>query len=151
MNTAPQDNRDVVTLVIQHKARAESLAAYEAWLKRTVSAARRQPGHLDVNVIRPDEGGLHFTTVVRFADAGLLQAWVNSAERQALVNEVLPLLDGGDQTEHQNDDALHRAENKRRLCLYNRAGQSRNVDSKSSEKLCVIGKLLFQLANLRPA
>jgi len=103
MNTAPQDNRNVVTLVIQHKVRATSLAAYEAWLKRTVSAARRQPGHLDVNVIRPDDGGLHFTTVVRFADASLLQAWVNSAERQALVNEVLPLLEGGDHTQVHDD------------------------------------------------
>lgn len=103
MNTAFQDNRNVVTLVIQHKARAESLSEYEAWLKRTVSAARRQPGHLDVNVIRPDVGGLHFTTVVRFADASQLQAWVNSQERQALVDEVLPLLDGGDHTQVHED------------------------------------------------
>jgi antibiotic biosynthesis monooxygenase (ABM) superfamily enzyme len=103
MNTAFQDNRNVVTLVIQHKARAESLSEYEAWLKRTVSAARRQPGHLDVSVIRPDAGGLHFTTVVRFADASQLQAWVNSQERQALVDEVLPLLDGGDHTQVHED------------------------------------------------
>ena len=103
MNTAPQDNRNVVTLVIQHKARPDSQANYEQWLKRTVSAARRQPGHLDANVIRPDDGGLHYTTVVRFADAGLLKAWVNSPERQALVNEVLPLIEGGDHTEVHND------------------------------------------------
>ena len=103
MNTAIQDNRNVVTLVIQHKARGESLALYEAWLKRAVSVARLQPGHLDVNVIRPDNGGRQFTTVVRFADAGLLQAWVNSAERQALVAEVLPLLEDGDHTQVHND------------------------------------------------
>jgi len=103
MNTATQDNRNVVTLVIQHKARAESLSRYEAWLKRAVCAARLQPGHLDVNVIRPDDGGRHFTTVVRFADAGLLQAWVNSAERQALVSEVLPLLEDGDHTQVHED------------------------------------------------
>lgn len=103
MNTAFHDDRNVVTLVIQHKVRANSLAGYEAWLKRTVSTARRQPGHLDVNVIRPDDGGRHFTTVVRFADASLLQAWVNSDERQALVNEVLPLLEGGDHTQVHDD------------------------------------------------
>lgn len=103
MNTATQDNRNVVTLVIQHKARSESLPHYEAWLKRAVSTARKQPGHLDVNVIRPDADGRHFTTVVRFADAGLLQAWVNSAERQALVNEVLPMLEDGDNTQVHND------------------------------------------------
>jgi antibiotic biosynthesis monooxygenase (ABM) superfamily enzyme len=54
-------------------------------------------------VIRPDDGGRQFTTVVRFADASLLQAWVNSAERQALVSEVLPLLEGGDQTQVHDD------------------------------------------------
>lgn len=98
MNTSTQDNRNVVTLVIQHKARADSLAHYEAWLKRAVTTARQQPGHLDVNVIRPDGGGRHFTTVVRFADVELLQAWVNSAERKAMIEEVLPLLEDGDQT-----------------------------------------------------
>ena len=103
MNTATEANRNVVTLVVQHKVRAQSLSDYEAWLKRTVSAARHQPGHLDVNVIRPDEGGCHFTTVVRFADASLLQAWVNSAERQALVEQVLPLLEDGDHTQVHDD------------------------------------------------
>ncbi|MDF9618978.1 antibiotic biosynthesis monooxygenase [Pseudomonas entomophila] len=103
MNTATEGNRNVVTLVIQHKVRAQALAHYETWLKRAVTTARRQPGHLDVNVIRPDDGGRHFTTVVRFADAGLLQAWVNSAERQALISEVLPLLEDGDQTQVHDD------------------------------------------------
>jgi len=103
MNTATQNNSNVVTLVIQHKVRAESLAHYEAWLKRAVHAARRQPGHLGVNVIRPDEGGRHFTTVVRFCESTQLQAWVNSAERQAMVDEVMPLLEGGDHTEVHDD------------------------------------------------
>ncbi|CAG8864678.1 hypothetical protein PS627_01151 [Pseudomonas fluorescens] len=57
MNTTPQDNRNVVTLVIQHKVRPQALGEYEQWIKRTVHAARHQPGHLDVNVIRPDDGG----------------------------------------------------------------------------------------------
>lgn len=103
MNTTAQDNRNVVTLVIQHQVRAASLTEYEVWLKHAVATARRQAGHLDVNVIRPDEGGLHFTTVVRFANADLLQAWVNSAERQAMVREVLPLLEGGDSPQVHED------------------------------------------------
>ncbi|QXH56743.1 antibiotic biosynthesis monooxygenase [Pseudomonas maumuensis] len=93
----------VVTLVIQHKVRAEALARYETWLRHTVGVARRQPGHLDVNVIRPDDGGRQFTTVVRFAEASQLQAWVDSTERQALVAEVLPLLEEGDQTQVHDD------------------------------------------------
>lgn len=103
MNTATPDNRNVVTLVIQHKARTDSLALYEAWLKRAVATARQQPGHLDVNVIRPQGGGSHFTTVVRFANTDLLQAWINSAQRQAMVREVLPLLEDGDQTQVHDD------------------------------------------------
>lgn len=103
MNTATQDNRNVVTLVIQHKARTDSLALYEAWLKRAVATARQQPGHLDVNVIRPHGSGGHFTTVVRFATTDTLQAWINSAERQAMVSEVLPLLEEGDQTQVHDD------------------------------------------------
>ncbi|QXI38638.1 antibiotic biosynthesis monooxygenase [Pseudomonas xantholysinigenes] len=93
----------VVTLVIQHKVRAEALARYETWLRHTVGVARRQPGHLDVNVIRPDDGGRQFTTVVRFAEASQLQAWVDSAERQALVADVLPLLEEGDQPQVHDD------------------------------------------------
>ena len=103
MNTALQDHRNVVTLVIHHKARPAALAEYEQWLKRTVSAARLRPGHLDANVIRPDDGGLHFTTVVRFSDSSSLQAWIDSDERQALVNEVLQLIEGGDNTQVNND------------------------------------------------
>ncbi|WP_332770995.1 antibiotic biosynthesis monooxygenase [Pseudomonas sp. ESBL1] len=97
------NNRTVVTLVIQNKVRTDALARYEAWLRHTVSVARQQPGHLDVNVIRPDDGGRQFTTVVRFAEADQLQAWVDSPERQALINEVLPLLEEGDQTQVHDD------------------------------------------------
>ena len=97
------NNSTVVTLVIQHKVRTEALARYEAWLRHTVGVARQQPGHLDVNVIRPDDGGRQFTTIVRFAEAGQLQAWVDSVERQALVAEVLPLLEEGDQTQVHDD------------------------------------------------
>lgn len=97
------NNRTVVTLVIQHKVRTDALARYETWLRHTVGVARQQPGHLDVNVIRPDDGGRQFTTVVRFAEAGQLQAWVDSAERQALIDQVLPLLEEGDQTQVHDD------------------------------------------------
>ena len=54
-------------------------------------------------MIRPHGGGNHFTTVVRFASTELLQAWINSAERQAMVSEVLPLLENGDQTQVHDD------------------------------------------------
>lgn len=60
---------NVVTLVIQHKVRPGRAPAYEAWLKRAVSAAEQQNGHLGVNVIRSDGQNDTFTTVLRFAES----------------------------------------------------------------------------------
>lgn len=92
----PVEPNNVVTLVIDHKVRPGEQLRYETWLKRTVTAARRQPGHLGVNVIRPAGDSPVFTSVLRFASAQQLHTWIESAERQALVEEVLPLLEGGD-------------------------------------------------------
>lgn len=88
----------IVTLVIDHKVRAGQRDAYEAWLKRTVAAAREQEGHLGVNVIRPEGEASVFTIVIRFAAADQLDAWINSDRRHKLVDEVLPLLEEGDKT-----------------------------------------------------
>ncbi|WEJ74851.1 antibiotic biosynthesis monooxygenase [Pseudomonas sp. PSE14] len=103
MSTNAIDLNSVVTLVIQHKVRGESLPEYEAWLRRTVKAAQRWPGHLGVNVIRPDGCDSLFTTVVRFARADQLQAWIDSTERAALIGEVQALLEEGDHPLIQND------------------------------------------------
>jgi len=92
----PTGPNSVVTLVINHKVRPGQQQAYEAWLKRTVKAARGQPGHLGVNVIRPTGDTQVFTSVLRFASAEQLQSWIDSAERRALVEEALPLLEDGD-------------------------------------------------------
>ena len=96
-------NNDVVTLVIQHRVRPGQLAAYEAWLKRAVAAAEQQSGHLGVNVIRADEQSDTFTTVLRFAQGWQLDEWINSDRRRLLVEEVLPLLEGGDDTQVRSD------------------------------------------------
>ncbi|WP_044872522.1 antibiotic biosynthesis monooxygenase [Pseudomonas sp. LFM046] len=103
MSTDAIDLNNVVTLVIQHKVRGESLPQYEAWLRRAVKAARRWPGHLGVNVIRPDGCGVLFTTVVRFAQSAQLQAWIDSPDRAALIEEVQPLLEEGDHPLIHND------------------------------------------------
>jgi hypothetical protein len=90
------DLNNVVTLVIHHKVKLANVPQYEGWLKRAVQAAKEQPGHLGVNVIRPDADEGMYTTVVRFADIRQLQAWIASERRHALVEEVLPLLEEGD-------------------------------------------------------
>lgn len=102
MTTTPSS--DIVTLVIQHKVRPGRLQTYEAWLKRAVAAAQQQSGHLGVNVIRSDGQSDTFTTVLRFAEAWQLDEWIASDRRRLLIEEVLPLLEGGDQTEVCRDN-----------------------------------------------
>lgn len=78
-----------VTLLVRHRIQRDQLDAYEGWLRRTTRAASTYPGHLGVDVLRDDAW---FTSVLRFASAGELQAWLDSAERGALIAEVTPLL-----------------------------------------------------------
>ena len=92
----PIDLNNVVTLVIHHKVRQGEVQRYEAWLRRAVTAAKEQPGHLGVNVIRPDGEERMFTTIVRFAQAQQLQSWMDSTRRAELIEEVSPLLEEGD-------------------------------------------------------
>lgn len=91
---------EVVTLVVRHRIKAGHEAAYETWLRRTVSTAAQRPGHLGVDVMRGHEGGLHtFTSVLRYSSVDALQAWLDSAERRQLVSEAEAMLADGDQVE----------------------------------------------------
>lgn len=94
---APLD--EVVTLVVKHRIKSGQELRYEAWLKRTVAAAKGFAGHMGVDVIAGREGGAQtFTSVLRFRSVDLLQAWLDSAERRALIEEAAPMLADGDQT-----------------------------------------------------
>ncbi|MFJ4375445.1 antibiotic biosynthesis monooxygenase [Pseudomonas japonica] len=89
-----------VTLVVRHRIKAGHEAAYEGWLRQTVSTAAQRPGHLGVDVVRGRDGGLHtFTSVLRYSSVEALQAWLDSAERRELVSQVEAMLADGDQVE----------------------------------------------------
>lgn len=91
---------DIVTLVVRHRVRPAQLAAYEAWLRRTIAVADQFEGHLGVNVARSRDADLtSFTSVLRFRGLLRLHAWLESPERKQLIREALPLLVEGDQTE----------------------------------------------------
>ena len=91
---------DIVTLVVRHRVRTAQLTAYEAWLHRIMGVAERFEGHLGVSVMRSrSAGSTLFTIVLRFSCTQRLQAWLDSVERKQLINEALPLLADGDQTE----------------------------------------------------
>jgi antibiotic biosynthesis monooxygenase (ABM) superfamily enzyme len=94
VNSADRDK--IVTLVIDHDVLADRQDDYERWLKRAVSVAAAHEGHLGVNVIRPERAGGNYVTIIRFAAARFLDAWVESDARKALIAEVAPLLNTGD-------------------------------------------------------
>ncbi|EJN20894.1 hypothetical protein PMI36_03958 [Pseudomonas sp. GM79] len=98
----PDSNRidEIVTLIVKHRVKAGFEADYEAWLRNIVSVAGQREGHLGVDVIRGKSGGLDlFTCVLRFCSTEAMQRWLDSPQRQALVDEAAPMLADGDQTE----------------------------------------------------
>ncbi|MGX0889509.1 antibiotic biosynthesis monooxygenase (ABM) superfamily enzyme [Pseudomonas sp. ADAK2 TE3594] len=98
----PDSNRidEIVTLIVKHRVKAGFEAAYEAWLRNIVSVAGQREGHLGVDVIRGKSGGLAlFTCVLRFCSTEAMQRWLDSPQRQTLVDEAAPMLADGDQTE----------------------------------------------------
>lgn len=98
MPTSPHE--EVVTLVVKHRVKLGQEAHYQAWLKRTVATAQGFAGHLGVDVIGGLEGGAQtFTSVLRFRSIDLLQAWMDSPQRLALINEAAAMLADGDQVQ----------------------------------------------------
>ncbi|MFB8831077.1 antibiotic biosynthesis monooxygenase [Azotobacter sp. CWF10] len=95
-----ETSEGVVTLLIRHRVREGREREYEGWLRRIVDIAKGYPGHLGVDVLREQDGDRHrFTCVLRFASTGQLQAWLESADRRRLIEEVAPLLTDGDRLE----------------------------------------------------
>lgn len=93
-------HEEIVTLVIKHRVKPGHEAAYESWLKKTVNVASRREGHLGADIHRDNHGGLQvFTCVLRFCSTDVMQSWLDSTERHELVQEALPMLADGDQTE----------------------------------------------------
>ncbi|KAA0942267.1 MULTISPECIES: antibiotic biosynthesis monooxygenase [unclassified Pseudomonas] len=91
---------EVVTLVVKHRIKPGREADYEAWLRRIVRIAGERAGHLGVDVVRGKQGGLAlFTCVLRYRSTADLELWLDSPQRQELINEATPMLADGDQTE----------------------------------------------------
>jgi antibiotic biosynthesis monooxygenase (ABM) superfamily enzyme len=91
--TAKSDSNEIVTLVVKHRVKARFEAPYEAWLRRIVGIAAQSEGHLGVDMIRGKNADVDvFTCVLRFCSAEALQRWLDSPQRQALINQVAPML-----------------------------------------------------------
>ena len=91
---------EVVTLIVKHRVKAGFEVPYEAWLRNIVKVAAQNVGHLGVDVVRGKNAGLDtYTCVLRFCSTEAMQNWLDSPQRQALVEEAAPMLADGDQTE----------------------------------------------------
>ena len=97
---AETNEMEVVTLVIKHRVKAGFEVPYTTWLRNIVRIAGQWEGHLGVDVIPGKNAGLDtYTCILRFCSTDAMQRWLDSPQRRELVNEALPMLADGDQTE----------------------------------------------------
>jgi antibiotic biosynthesis monooxygenase (ABM) superfamily enzyme len=94
---APSDRDEIkldtpVTTVIRQNPRPAEIARYEEWVKKIVPVAQACADHRGVNIIRPHKTGQAYTIVLHFDTVANLRRWLDSTERQALVEEIRPFL-----------------------------------------------------------
>ncbi|MFP2513456.1 antibiotic biosynthesis monooxygenase [Buttiauxella agrestis] len=99
-------DNNTVTLVITHALIPGQSTRYEEWLAKIMPAAARYPGHLGVHVIRPTTGNDIYNIVIRFDTLENLTAWTKSAEREALVDEIKPILSQDDHLEVRTENVF---------------------------------------------
>jgi antibiotic biosynthesis monooxygenase (ABM) superfamily enzyme len=85
------------TAVITHRVQADKHVGYENWLEEIAPLCKAWPGHLDWHIVRPIKGLTEtYTVVIRFDTDTHLQQWMQSPERERLIEKARPLLIGGD-------------------------------------------------------
>jgi uncharacterized protein len=95
-DSTPADASDgPVTTTVTRRVRPGHERAYEEVLEGIIAAAGRFPGHLGVEVFRPQGAtGGEYRTVYRFDSAEHLRAWLDSDERAAGLKRAEPHLAG---------------------------------------------------------
>lgn len=87
-----EPNSGVVEVIVT-KVKPGKEEAYRQWETRIQQAQSKFPGYLGSYVQPPVSGELGWTTLMRFAKADQLDAWLKSRERAALLKESVPLID----------------------------------------------------------
>jgi antibiotic biosynthesis monooxygenase (ABM) superfamily enzyme len=89
MHRQTQSADDAVTLVLSRQVTPGHEQAFEQVLHTLATEVGRQPGHLDLTVIKPSQGGERtYTIVSRFASRSAADAWIASEARARLVAEA---------------------------------------------------------------
>lgn len=85
------------TVVITHRVRCDKHADYERWLDQIGPLCRASPGHLDWHIVRPIPGLTEtYTVIIRFDTTEHLKSWMESNERERLIEKAKPLFVGAD-------------------------------------------------------
>ena len=85
------------TVVITHRIRTGKHAEYEGWLDEIAPLCKAAPGHLDWHIVRPIPGvTATYTIIIRFDTTEHLKHWMESSERQRLIDQAQPLFAGAD-------------------------------------------------------
>jgi uncharacterized protein len=93
----PPSSNDGATVVITHRIRSDRHAEYECWLEEIAPLCRASPGHLDWHIVRPIPGVTEtYTVIVRFDTTEHLRNWMQSADRQRLIEKVQSLFVAGE-------------------------------------------------------
>jgi antibiotic biosynthesis monooxygenase (ABM) superfamily enzyme len=88
-----------VTTTVTRRVKPGHEAFYEQFLEGIISAAREFPGHLGVEVFRPQNATAgEYRTVYRFDSADHLRAWLDSDEHAAWLERAEPHVIGPRQT-----------------------------------------------------
>lgn len=88
---------DGATVVITHRVRGDRHAEYERWLDEIAPLCRASPGHLDWHLVRPVPGVTEtYTVIIRFDTTEHLKQWMESTERQRMIEKVRSIFVGAD-------------------------------------------------------
>jgi uncharacterized protein len=87
----PDGAEGPVTTTVLRKVKPGHEAFYDQFLEGIIAAARRFPGHLDVEVFRPERAsGGEYRVVYRFDTGEHLREWLDSDEHAAWLERAEP-------------------------------------------------------------
>jgi uncharacterized protein len=90
-SSPPEGNDGPVTTTVTRRVKPGHEPFYEQFLEGIIAAARRFPGHLGVEVFRPESASAgEYRVVYRFDTGEHLRAWLDSEERAAWLERAEP-------------------------------------------------------------
>lgn len=90
--SSADDMQGSVTEVFVTQITPDKEKIYREWIAKIHQAEAKFPGFRGVYMQSPQNGGLNWITLLQFDTPKNLDRWLNSAERQQVLNEAKPLI-----------------------------------------------------------